>query len=165
MRAGLVAAVEGREADVAVAVTVAVAVGGAVTVAVRATHGPGAVVDQVDVAEVAVVVVVAVRVASVGGVARAGRARLHVRVAVRADDERVRVAVVEAVVAALACDDTRYDTIRDAILTCARKPTRVSLIYRTQPTTEKCKNRKTKSRKQICSEITVNSPGIHVVNI
>ena len=25
----------------------------------------------------------------------------------------------------------RYDTIRDAILTCARKPTRVSLIYRT----------------------------------
>ena len=125
MRAGLVAAVEGREADVAVAVAVAVAVGGAVAVAVavRATHGPGAVVDQVDVAEVAVVVVVSVRVASVGGVARAGRARLHVRVAVRADDERVRVAVVEAVVAALTCDDTRYDTIRDAILTCARKPT------------------------------------------
>ena len=26
---------------------------------------------------------------------------------------------------------TIYDTIRDAILTCARKPTRVSLIYRT----------------------------------
>ena len=26
----------------------------------------------------------------------------------------------------------RYDTIRDAILTCARKPTYVSLIYRTQ---------------------------------
>jgi len=26
----------------------------------------------------------------------------------------------------------RYDTIRDAILTCARKPTRVSLIYRTE---------------------------------
>ena len=55
---------------------------------------------------------------------------------------------------------TRYDTIRDAILTCARKPTRVSLIYRTEPTTKKCKNRKkTKSRKQIYSEITVNSPG------
>ena len=52
----------------------------------------------------------------------------------------------------------RYDTIRDAILTCARKPTRVSLIYRTKPTTRKCKNRKTNSRKQICSEITVNSP-------
>ena len=52
----------------------------------------------------------------------------------------------------------RYDTIRDAILTCARKPTWVSLIYRTEPTTKMWKNRKTKSRKQICSEITVNSP-------
>jgi len=31
----------------------------------------------------------------------------------------------------------RYDTIRDAILTCARKPTKVSLIYRTGPTTKK----------------------------
>jgi len=30
-----------------------------------------------------------------------------------------------------------YDTIRDAILTCARKPTGVSLIYRTEPTTKK----------------------------
>ena len=39
-------------------------------------------------------------------------------------------------------DTIRYDTIRDAILTCARKPTWVSLIYRTQPTTKKCKNRK-----------------------
>ena len=38
----------------------------------------------------------------------------------------------------------RYDTIRDAILTCARKPTRVSLIYRTEPTTKKCKNRRKK---------------------
>ena len=53
----------------------------------------------------------------------------------------------------------RYDTIRDAIWTCARKLTWVSLIYRTEPTTKKCKNRKTKSRKQICPEITVNSPG------
>jgi len=51
------------------------------------------------------------------------------------------------------------NTIRDAILTCARKPTRVSLIYRTKPTSKKCKNRKTKSRKQMCSEITVNRPG------
>jgi len=54
---------------------------------------------------------------------------------------------------------TRYDTIRDAILTCARKPTRVGLLYRTEPTTKKCKNRKTKSRKQVCSEITVSSLG------
>jgi len=60
----------------------------------------------------------------------------------------------------LAWAQLRYDTIRDAVLTCARKPTRFSLIYRTEPTTKKCKNRKqTKSRKQMCSEITVNSPG------
>jgi len=33
------------------------------------------------------------------------------------------------------------------------------LIYHTEPTTKKCKNRKkTKSGKQTCSEITVNSP-------
>ena len=32
---------------------------------------------------------------------------------------------------------SRYDTIEDAILTCARKLTYVSLIYRTEPTTEK----------------------------
>ena len=38
--------------------------------------------------------------------------------------------------------DDSYDTIRNAILTCARKPTWVSLIYRTEPTTKKCKNRK-----------------------
>ena len=31
----------------------------------------------------------------------------------------------------------KYDTIRDAILTCARKPTEVRLIYRTEPTTKK----------------------------
>jgi len=33
-------------------------------------------------------------------------------------------------------------------------------MYRTEPTIKKCKNRKkTKSRKQICSQITANSPG------
>ena len=54
----------------------------------------------------------------------------------------------------------RYDTTRDAILTCARKPTRVSLIYCTEPTTKKCKktDKKLKSKKRICSEVTVNSP-------
>ena len=31
----------------------------------------------------------------------------------------------------------RYDTIRGAILTCARNPTSVSLIYRTETTTKK----------------------------
>jgi len=54
----------------------------------------------------------------------------------------------------------RYDTIQDAILTCARKSTRVFLIYHTEPTTKKCKNRKKlKSRKQICSEVTANREG------
>jgi len=32
-----------------------------------------------------------------------------------------------------------YDTIRDVILTCAQKPTRVSLIYRTERSTKKWK--------------------------
>jgi len=53
----------------------------------------------------------------------------------------------------------RYDTIRDAILTCARKPTWVSLIYRTEPTTTKCKTEKLKSKKRICSKVAVNSLG------
>ena len=39
-----------------------------------------------------------------------------------------------------------YDTIRDAILTCTRKPTWVSLIYRTGPTTTNCKTEKLKSK-------------------
>jgi len=43
---------------------------------------------------------------------------------------------------------TAYDTIRDAILTCARRPTWVSLIliYRTETTTKKCKTEKLKSK-------------------
>ena len=54
-----------------------------------------------------------------------------------------------------------YDTIRDAIVTCARKPTCVSLIYRTEPTTEEWKTERLKSKKQICSdsEATVDSLG------
>jgi len=36
----------------------------------------------------------------------------------------------------------RYDTIRDAILTCAEKLTRGSLIYRTEPKTKKWKTDK-----------------------
>jgi len=60
----------------------------------------------------------------------------------------------------------RYDTIRDAILTCAQKPTSVTLIYCTEPTTKKWKTEKVKSKKQICSEVSVglNSPGFHVVS-
>ena len=37
-------------------------------------------------------------------------------------------------------------TIRDAILTCARKPTWVHLIYLTETTTKKCKTEKVKSK-------------------
>jgi len=48
---------------------------------------------------------------------------------------------------------------RDAILTCAGKPTWVSLIYRTEPTTKKCKTGKLKIKKRICLEVTVNSLG------
>jgi len=51
-----------------------------------------------------------------------------------------------------------HDTIRDAILTCAQKLTRVSLIYRTEPTTKKWKTGKLKSKKRICSDVSVNSP-------
>ena len=40
----------------------------------------------------------------------------------------------------------RYDTIRDAILTCARKPTWIGLIYRTETTTKNCKTEKLESK-------------------
>ena len=43
------------------------------------------------------------------------------------------------------CLSIRYDTIRDVILTCSRKPTRVGLIYRTKTTTKNCKREKLKS--------------------
>ena len=43
---------------------------------------------------------------------------------------------------------TSCDTIRDAILTCARKLTRVSLIYRTETTTKNVENRKTEKFKK-----------------
>jgi len=43
-------------------------------------------------------------------------------------------------------DDMQLNhTMRDAILTCAQKLTRVSLIYRTEPTTEKWKIEKLKT--------------------
>jgi len=44
----------------------------------------------------------------------------------------------------------RYDTIRDAILTCARKPIWVGLIYRTETTTKNCKTEKLKSENSLC---------------
>jgi len=61
-------------------------------------------------------------------------------------------------VATLPCEIkmSENDTIEDVIFTCARKPTWVSLIYRTEPTTKKCETEKLKSKKRICSEVTVN---------
>jgi len=53
----------------------------------------------------------------------------------------------------------RYDTRCYINVRSKANMSQLNLGYRTEPTTEKCKNRKTKSRKQICSEITVNSPG------
>jgi len=59
---------------------------------------------------------------------------------------------------------TSLDTIQYAILTCARKPTCVSLIYRTETTTKNCKTERLKSKKRICSEVTVKVWRIHVVS-
>jgi len=51
-----------------------------------------------------------------------------------------------------------------SIFTCTQKLTQVSLIYHTEPTTKKWKTEKLKSKKRVCSEVSVNSPqGIHGV--
>jgi len=55
-------------------------------------------------------------------------------------------------------DLSRYDTIRDAVLTCAQKLTKVSLIYRTEPAT-KSENKQKKTKKQKPDTLSVNSPG------
>ena len=61
---------------------------------------------------------------------------------------------------------SNYDTTPDAILACARKPTRVSLIYRTEPTTKKVKkNRKKLKVENRYAQNSKQSGGIHVVNI
>jgi len=57
---------------------------------------------------------------------------------------------------------SRYDTIRDAILTCAGKPTWIGLIYRTETTTEKCKTEKLKSKSRYVRSNS-KSLGNHVV--
>jgi len=59
--------------------------------------------------------------------------------------------------------DRLYDTIRDAILTCARKPTRVGLIYRTEPTTKNCKTEKLQSKNRYVRSNS-KSLGNHVVS-
>ena len=57
----------------------------------------------------------------------------------------------------------RYDTIRDAILTCARKPTGVGLIYRTETTSKNCKTEKLKSKSRYVRSNS-KSLGNHVVS-
>jgi len=56
------------------------------------------------------------------------------------------------------------ETIRDAILTCARKPTRVGLIHRTETTTKNCKTEKLKSKKTAYARSNRKSQGNHVVS-
>jgi len=58
-----------------------------------------------------------------------------------------------------------YDTIRDAILTCARKPKAniVGLIYRTESTTKNCKTEKLKSKSRYVRSNS-KSLGNHVVS-
>ena len=53
--------------------------------------------------------------------------------------------------------------IRDAILTCARKQTRVGLICRTETTTKNCKTEKLKSKKAYARG-NHKSLGNHVVS-
>jgi len=43
------------------------------------------------------------------------------------------------------------------------KMTQVSLMYRKEPETKKWKKSKTKKQKRICSEVSVDSLGIHGV--
>jgi len=57
----------------------------------------------------------------------------------------------------------RYDTIRDVILTCARKPTWVGSIYRTETTTKNCKTEKLKSKNRYVRSNS-KSLGNHVVS-
>jgi len=56
-----------------------------------------------------------------------------------------------------------YNTIWDAILTCARKPTWVGLIYRTKTTTKNCKTEKLKSKSRYV-RCNSKSLGNHVVS-
>jgi len=58
----------------------------------------------------------------------------------------------------------RYDTIRDAVLTCARKPTWVSLTYRTETTTKRFKTEKLKSKNGYARSNS-KSLGNHVVSL
>jgi len=54
-----------------------------------------------------------------------------------------------------------YDTIRDAVLTTAQKLTWVSLIYRTEPTSNKWKTEK--KYKGLCSELCIGKQAVQWV--
>ena len=54
-----------------------------------------------------------------------------------------------------------YDTIRDAVLTCTRKPTWVGLTCHMKPTTKNCKTEKLKSKSRY---VRTKSLGNHVVS-
>ena len=58
----------------------------------------------------------------------------------------------------------RYDTIRGAILTCARKPTWVSLIDRTETTTKNCKTEKKLKSKNGYARSNSKSLRNHIVS-
>ena len=53
----------------------------------------------------------------------------------------------------------RYDTIRDAILTHSQKLTRVAYSTALIQQPKGGKTEKVKSKKRVCSEVSVNSPG------
>ena len=90
--------------------------------------------------------------------------RFDVEIAIQSNDDYCRRLVM--LCNCSSPDTIRYDTIglREAILTCARKTTWVSLIYRTATTTKKGKTEKLKSKKRIRLEVTVKVWRIHVVS-
>jgi len=80
--------------------------------------------------------------------------RLRTRPRTNVDPPRVELPLVGGhIVSPPRGDNLYYDTIRDAVLTCANKLTQISLIHRTEPKIEKWRKRKTKKR--ICSEVSV----------
>ena len=83
--------------------------------------------------------------------------------ATSADDARNRPSAEQPANYRLLFSDMRYDTIPDAIITCTRKPTRVSLIYRRE-TTKPCKTEKLKRKKTDMLRSNSKTLGNHVVS-
>ena len=69
-----------------------------------------------------------------------------------------------SVLSSLLWGPVTYDTIRDAILTCARKPTRIGFIYRTVTTTKYRKTEKKLKSKNRYVRSNSKSLGNHVVS-